>query len=171
MAGRPVLRKLERWIEERGGMTWVFNQIADGVSVGAIAEQIVLDGHGPISRPYLYVWRDADEERKAGWAAAMKDAAHAHAEKAGEVWDDLPHDPTTGQVQRARGLSEYRRWLAGHRSEEYRKDTGGGNVILNVGELHLDALRAAGGPQRRAVAAADPEPHALTEGEDYEVVE
>jgi len=137
----------------------VLDQIADGVPVGRIAEQVVLDGHGPISRPLLYQWRDRSPDRKDGWAAAMKDAAHAHAEKAGECWDTLPEDPTTGQVQRARGQSEYRRWLAERRNREaYGTNSGGPGLVLNVGSLHLDALRQAGYVEPEALPAPAPEP-------------
>jgi hypothetical protein len=160
MAGKPVLRKLEKWIKDRGGDRWVLDQIADGVAVGKIAAQVDLPGHGAISRPLLYEWRNRSEDRKQGWAAAMKDAAHAHAEKAGECWEDLPEDPTTGQVQKARGMSEYRRWLAGHRNEEYAAQKQGAGLVVNVGTLHLDALRQAGHvtpavDRRRLEAAAE----------------
>jgi hypothetical protein len=158
MSGRPVLRALAAWIEEAGGDLWVFDQIADGVPVGKVAEQITLKGHGGISRPLLYQWRDMqgeDSERRRGWAAAMKDAAHAHAEKAGEVWDTLPEDPTTGQVQRARGQSEYRRWLAGHRNREDYGEGVKAGVVVNIGSLHLDALRQAGHIAREEIPHAE----------------
>ena len=159
MAGQPLLRALTRYVTEHGGDTFVLDQLADGVSVGKVAAAISLTGHGTISRPMLYKWRDQSDERTRGWAAAMKDAAHAHAEDAGQVWDDLPEDPTTGQVATARGKSEYKRWLATvkNRSEYGPPAASGVNVTFNLGELHVEALRAHGNMDHQRLQPSEEE--------------
>ncbi len=137
---------MEQFIEDNGGDRWVLDRLANGDRVGDIAADCIIKKHGPISRPFLYRWRDRTDDRRAGWKAAMQDAAHAHAEEAGEVWDKVAEleDPTTGQVAVARGRSEYKRWLAGRLNEEYRDGPQVQVAILAAGDLHLDALRLHG---------------------------
>ena len=87
----------------------------------------------------------------------MQDAAHAHAEGAGEVWDDVPADPSTGQVAAARGRSEYKRWLAGRLNEQYRDGPQVQIGIAAAGDLHLEALRMHGSMEPYRVGRG-PEP-------------
>lgn len=154
MAMNPVMRKLEKHIEKAGGDTFILDRIAAGESVGKIALTIKLPGHGVISRPFLYRWRDKDEDRAKGWGFAMKESSHALAEDAGDVWEDLDNDPTSAQVAKARGQSDYKKWLAGKRNKE---DYGDGPAIavgiLTAGDLHLDALRMVGHMDTQRLAA------------------
>ncbi len=144
MAANPVMQALEQLIEDNGGDRWVLDRLANGERVGDIAADCIIKDHGPISRPFLYRWRDRSPDRVTGWKAAMQDAAHAHAEEAGEVWDDVPDDPSTGQVAVARGRSEYKRWLAGRLNEQYRDGPQVQVGIMAAGDLHLEALRLHG---------------------------
>lgn len=145
MASRPVLRELERYVETNGGDSFVLDRIAAGESVGRIAKSITLPKHGPISRPLLYTWRNRSDERRKGWALAMKASAEALSEDAGDCWDILSDDPTSAQVAKARGMSEYKRWLASVRDREgFGSAAAAVNLNLNVGSLHLDALRQVG---------------------------
>jgi hypothetical protein len=139
MAGQPVLRKLERYIAERGGDQWLFDRLAAGESVGAVAASIILEGHGQISRPFLYTWRNAGgEDRRTGWRLALEESADAHAEIAGEVLEGLPEDPTSAQVSLAGRRSAYRQWLAAKRNREVYGD--GPQQQVNVNLLSLDDL-------------------------------
>jgi hypothetical protein len=147
MASQPVLRKLERYVEQQGGDAWIMDQLAAGLSVGQVAAGITLPGHGSISRPLLYNWRNKSEARREGWALAMKLRGHALAEEAGEVLDSLVGTaPSAAEVSLAKSRAEYRRWLAGRlNAEAYGEDKQALlNVNLNVGDLHLDALRRVG---------------------------
>lgn len=169
MAANPVLRKLSKQIEERGGDEHVFDMLRSGMSVRRIAETFDVPGHGGISRPLMYRWRDRSEERKAGWAKAMREGAHALAEDAGDVLEDLPEDPTSAQVAKAKGISEHKKWLAGLRDRD-SYGAGPSTVVGVVGlpELHLNALRAVGHMDHRRLQAA-PEEAPLEA--DYEVEE
>ena len=152
------MQALEKLIEDNGGDRWVLDRLANGERVGDVAADCIIEDHGPISRPFLYRWRDRSPDRAAGWKAAMQDAAHAHAEEAGEVWDEVPDDPTTGQVAVARGRSEYKRWLAGKLNEQYREASA---------DLHLEALRMHGSMEPYRVGrAADPVLIPVETGED-----
>lgn len=146
---RPLLQAINKKIEELGGDEWVFDQIADGKAIGKIAELV------GCSRPYLYNWRDQKgpgrEERKRLWAEAIKASAEAHAEKAGEVLDDLSSKDLLipADVTLATARSKYSQWLAGVRDKEAFGDAKGQvNLNLNFGQLHLDALRQAGSMAR-----------------------
>lgn len=166
MAAQPVLRKLCKQIEERGGDEHVFDMLRAGLSVRRIAETFDVPGHGSISRPLMYRWRDKSEERQAGWAAAMREGAHALAEDAGDVLEDLPEDPTSAQVAKAKGISEHKKWLAGLRDRD-SYGAGPSTVVGVIGlpELHIEALRAAGNMDRQRLTAAP-----VVEA-DYEVEE
>lgn len=145
MAGQPVLRSLERFVANRGGDSFVLDQLADGVSVGKVARGIVLEGHGAISRPFLYKWRDQSEARQQGWALAVKAGAEAHADRAGDVLDEIPEDPSPAQVARAKALSEYSKWRA---TVQDRERFGGQDsklrVELDVGQALAGLLRDKG---------------------------
>lgn len=159
MAANPNMRKLEKYVAANGGDSCILDLLSDGWSVRRIAESISLPGHGTISRPFLYRWRNRDDERVKAWAVAMKTGAHALAEDSGEVLEELPEDPTSAQVAKAKGISEHRKWLAGKRNDDYDAKPAGLNVnILSAGDLHLDALRQAGHMDRAALPEPTPEP-------------
>lgn len=160
MAARPVLRKLTKQIMEQGGDEFVFDMLRSGMSVRRIAERFDVPGHGSISRALMYRWRDANEERKRGWAQAMKEGAHALAEDAGDVLEDLPEDPTSAQVAKAKGISEHKKWLAGLRDrEQYGQGPSTVVGVIGLPELHIEALRSAGhmDQQRLRPAVVDAE--------------
>jgi hypothetical protein len=158
MPGQPKMRKLTKYIEDRGGDQWIMDRIAAGESVGKICKSIILPGDSqPISRPFLYTWRNKRDERRVGWQLAMQVSADAHAEMAGDILDDLAEelDPSSAQVSLAKSRSEYKRWLARVRDrDKYGEEKQQAlNVnILTAGDLHIDGLRRLG---------ARPEPEAI----------
>jgi transposase len=167
MAGKPLLRKLEQLIERSGGDAFILDQIADGLSVAKVARKIELPGHGPVSRGMLYDWRNrGGDERRKGWDLAMKASGHPLAEDAGEILEELAEGlaPSAPEVQLARARSNYKTWLAGIRNEAYAEKKSDIKVELNVGALHLDALRKRG--HMDAVRAPEEVPTA-----DYELLE
>lgn len=165
MPGQPKMRKLSRYIESQGGDAYIMDRLAAGESVGKIAKSIILPGETkPISRPFLYSWRNKSEDRRKGWELAMQLSADALAEDAGDILDELAeeYEPTSAQVSLARSRSEYRRWLASMRDKEkYGEKKGDVNVnVLSLGDAHLEVLRKLG--QR-----AEPE---QIEAADYKVL-
>ena len=170
MTGRPLLDKLCRLIEtEWGGDDFIFDQVKNGVSIAKIAAGIELPGHGVISRGMIYDWKKrGGEDRAAAWREAMQVSGHSHAEDAGDVLEELVGTmPSAPEVNLARSRSSYKTWLAGRRNDEYAEKQAHLQVNLNVGELHLDALRKRG--HMDAVRPVDPPPE--IEAADYELLE
>jgi len=151
------MRGLEALVTANGGDRWILDRIANGERIGDIAKDCVVKKHGPVSRHFLYRWRDKSQDRKEGWRAAMKDAGHAYAEGAGEVWDEVGEEPSSAEVAVARGKSEYKRWLAGRLNDEYRDGPQIQIGIAAAGDLHLDALRRFGSmePYREPIQLAE----------------
>lgn len=168
MSGRPVLQKLERYIDEKGGDEWLLDQIASGTTPGQIAASIELPGHGTISRPLLYQWRNAGgQERREAWKEAMRSRGEQLVEESGEVLDELAGQmPTSAEVSLARSRSEYKRWLGGKLNDDYSDKPGDVNIaVVNVDNEFAKALKKHG--QRRALPTQRP---AIQEA-DYEVEE
>lgn len=167
------MRKLCKYIDDRGGETYITDRISAGESVGTICKSIILPGDTqPISRPFLYAWRNkGGDERRKGWALAMQVSADAHAEEAGDILDELAveHDPTSAQVALARSRSEYRRWLAKTRDrEKYGDDKTAAavSVNLNIADLHIASLRELGQrPVGREITVDNTEIKELTHAE------
>lgn len=164
-----MLRRLSRLIEQQGGDRFILDRIASGESVGRIAKSITLPGASqPISRPFLYTWKDADDDRAEGWAAAMLMSGEALAEKAGDVFEDLPEGFDKDELGKAKAQSEYYRWLARMRDKEgFGEKTAQVEVnILSVGEQHLAALMERGKRNVEALPVADADYKVLEPGEE-----
>lgn len=109
----------------------------------------------PYSRQMIYGWIHAGgPEREKKWEEAKKIAAHIHAEDAGEILDG--HKPvTSADVAHVKNRSEHRKWLARtFNRAAYGDDSGKIDLQLNIGNLHLDALKAANQQQLEAPAPA-----------------
>lgn len=166
MAGQPLLQKLAALIEAEGGDAFILDRVADGEPVGRIARSIIIPGEDhPISRPFLYTWRNAGgDHREKGWALAMEVSAHALVEEAGEVLEALAGQvaPSSGEVALAKALSEYKRWLATKRNKAaYGEDKSTHINILNVGGDHLAALRELGHMGQGQLPESIPEAEAV----------
>lgn len=149
MAGRPVLRALNRRIQAAGGDHVVMEMIADGRTMNEIAAEF------DSNRRMIYRWLHADEEREKAWNLARRAAAHALVEDGMDILDALarrqlangmPVAPESAEVQLAKARAQYRKWLASVRDRDsYGSDQGPAvNVNISAGELHLDALRRKG---------------------------
>jgi len=155
MASQPFLRKIARDIVGHGGDDWVFDQMADGVTIGKIVEPL------GCSRRILYRWRDLEphrEVRRQRWKDAMRESAEARLEKGEEILDELADKndyPTAPQVSLATARSKYQREIAGVRDPEKFGDRKGATVEVHIGSLHLDALRQHGSPT--SLPAPEPE--------------
>lgn len=160
---RPKLRKLAADIEAAGGDDYIFDLIADGVPMKRIAEPF------GVSRPMLYQWRDLQphrEERRARWEAAMKASAEAKLEEGEEILDECSGS-TSPEVQLANSRANYKMKIAEMRDpDRFGKKAGEVNVNLNIGQLHLDALRQLGHMDKRPQLEAGPVVEAVLEGDD-----
>lgn len=146
--GRPRQVEFNRRIAEKGaveglsGDEWFFLQIAGGRSLSEAMGQFGM------SRAWFYTWlKEAPEQRRALYAEAKRMSAEAIADEAGEVLDDLASNPlaTPTAVALATARSRYKQWLASKRDpEQFGERQAAVNVQLNVGALHLDALRQVG---------------------------
>jgi hypothetical protein len=139
MAGRPKYRALVAHIEAVGGIEWVCDLIRAGDrTLTQIAAML------GTTRPILYQYLHVNEEHKRLYQRARLESAGALAEQAMQIVDES--DPMVpASVQQARERSGVRRWLA----ERFDRDTFGqpvGGNVIQIGELHLDALRKYGGP-------------------------
>lgn len=166
MPGRPLLRKVNKVIEENGGEdAVVFDRIAEGVPVGEIASEL------PCSRQYLYMWRDEKghrERRQEKWKRAMEARTDDMLEESIQILDDLHEkepDPTTAQVSLAGRRADQRIGLAKMMNpEKYGDKKDSVEVNFNLGELHLGALQKHG----RMIPAEEQE---QVEEADYEMLE
>lgn len=165
MAGQPVLEELERKIrEDKGGEEWVYDQLANGRTVGDVAEEL------GISRRYMYRWRDrkgCKERRKPLWEEAIRMSGAAQAERGLRELEGLDKDedggrriPMSAEVQLAGSRAKYRQWLAGKYDPEGFGDRGI-ELSFSLGELHLQALQR---PRELPVVEAE-----LIEDDEVEV--
>ena len=149
MPSRPQLARLSDAIEKAGGEDAIFSLIADGEPMRVIADKL------GTSRGMVYHWIHAGGgEREQRWEAAKEIAAHVHVEDAGEILDTAP-GITSADVSLARARAEHRMHLAAmFNRRAYGEDKAAGvNVQIDIGQLHLDALRSS--VQRPALRAAE----------------
>ena len=134
MAGRPALRKVEAQIRKLGGETYIFERIAAGETIAAVADSL------NISRPVLSTWCNQDKRRDA-LTHARRIAAGTLAEETLRIADqDLDPD----QVQAAKLRIDTRKWLAARMAPETWGEQRGPTVAIQINGLHLDALRQGG---------------------------
>jgi hypothetical protein len=150
MAGRPKEGRLKAKLAEIAkremgpgatGLDWTVQQVADGVTIGKIAELLAEEMEESVSRSFFSwhinnVTTDAKERIK----AARKEATHVWAEQALNIAERPA--TTTADVQQARLQIETRRWLAGIFNREEFSEKQQHEVTLDLGQLHLAALRA-----------------------------
>jgi hypothetical protein len=151
MAGRPILDKLCAQIERAGGDHVVFDRFADGEPVRDIMQSF------GVSRTMFYAWiTRGGPERDKVYTESKRLRAHALAEDAGEQLDNArPLLPVEASIVKER--ANHKRWLAGKLNRDEYGDAPQVQINnqLNVGDLHLDALRAAGGPRALPIPSAE----------------
>lgn len=178
---RKHLHRLGRLIEQAGGGEVIWEQIAAGCLMREIMEPFVNPDTGkPYDKSLLYQWIHRDPEREKAWKDARRRSAYAKADQAGELLEEMSDD-----ARRARSVGgipasevtlvnqrvKYLQWLAGVSNDEF-KDTKAGDININLGQLHLEALQAGNRP--RELEAVDltatpalpaPEPDSTVEAE------
>lgn len=136
MAGFPMRRALEKKIEELGGIEFVSAHIAQGMTIGRLAEFI------ECSRPMLSFWINQTEERKNAVLSAKKLKAEKLAEDALDIADDAD-GTSSSAVNKARLQVDTRKWMASKLDPEGYGDKSM-EVNISVGDLHLQALKHMG---------------------------
>jgi hypothetical protein len=168
MAAQPRTRKLKatllKWGREELGptldddtpvdyLTWPLTRLAGGWTIQKLANEIAGRTGEPTSRQWVsHVLNKGD---KARLDAARREAAGVLAEQAVEISDAVGANPeaTTAQVQSARLQVETRKWLAGVLDAHTFAPSQRHEVALNLGALHIEAMRARTLQQTRSAPA------------------
>jgi hypothetical protein len=146
VASQPKTTALARRVSKPGGLEPILARTEEGETWTSIAASYDCSPRTlKVALKRAGAWDAVLEARRA--------SADAHAEMAADVLDDLARRSDEGEVlgsadvSLARSRSEYRRWLAGVRDrEQYGTRDAQATVNVTIGDLHLDALRRAGGP-------------------------
>ncbi len=148
MPGTPLRTKLRRDVIAAGGVEALLARIAAGETISKIAKDF------GVSRPMMSIFLSKNAGRDAV-VAAQKSAAGALVDQALEIADSATHDDDRA----ARLKIDVRKWLAGRLDPETFGEKTGPLVEVNLGALHLEALKkveaAAKGPGLAAIPAAE----------------
>lgn len=136
MAGRKHKRAVLEAIEKRGGSEFLIDYIGDGNTIKALAEEI---GY---SRSFTSRILNGHEEHRAALQEGRKILAEKMADDSLEILDTLAATPevTNQQVQIAKEQVAHRKWMAAL-NDPSRFAPKQESITLNIGELHLGALK------------------------------
>jgi predicted transcriptional regulator len=158
--------RIQTWLAKNGGEDGFFALVAEGKPLAQIAKVM------GVSLPAVHRWLDTDRVPLRGRLRdAKRDSAEVHAEKAGEILDELEGKAvTSAEVQLANSRSKYRQWLAGvYDRETFGDQKSQVNVQFNIGSLMLEALQVAGRRDEIApVVEAELLPPAAVEGDEVD---
>lgn len=130
MPGTPIKRQLIARIDQIGGPEAIIERVASGETLTSIAAEL------GVSREALSGWMNRDEERTIALRSARARAAEALVDQTLQIADAA--SPQEAQVARLR--IDTRQWIASRWNRaEYGQDKAA--VEINIGSLHLDALR------------------------------
>lgn len=138
MAGKALRKRVFAEIETRGGAEYLQDYIAEGGTVLDLANEL------GCSRTYLSRHLNAQPEYKAALDDARRESADKLADEALGIADALADDPevTREQIAVAKERIDVRKWLATvNHPDRYQQNKNGPTVVLNINQLHLDALR------------------------------
>jgi hypothetical protein len=157
MAGRPVLRKLAAAIAALGdpgtdpeGEGYIWDRVVSGETLDAIASTF------EVSKGTLLAWLRLGGKDGPRWRAyqeARELSAFVKEEEGAQTLQQLAdekHDitnPLTSQrVTLATAIAAHKRWQAEKRNRAEFGTQASTQVTLNIAEMHLEALKAVGGP-------------------------
>jgi len=139
MAGKALRKRILSDVERQGGADWLYDQIASGVTVAQLARD-----YG-CSRSYLSRALNANEEYRKILQEARVEAADALVEEGLTMVDTLTGDSSTNEISATRSATRekvnYRKFMAGALNQAKYGTRPQNNITLNVGDMHLDALR------------------------------
>lgn len=137
MAGRKMAKRLLNDLKELGGTDYVLDYVGDAGTVAALAVRL------NCSRSFLSRVMNADE----GYRAALREGRRIGADKLADdtlnIMDDLTEKEglTSADVQLAKERVNTRKWLAAMNNPERFAEKKQPDVVVNIGELHLGALK------------------------------
>jgi hypothetical protein len=114
----------------------------------------------------IYDWIHAGGEvREKAWADAKKQSADALVEEGMEILDDPAAGLMASTMTQAKERANYRKWLASMRDRDQYGDQPAvaAQVNVNVGDLHLAAVRETG--KMSNLPAAENSPDEIQEAE------
>ncbi len=119
-----------------------------------------------IGKAALLEWLDSDPERAALASRARARAATALVEEAREIADEVDADHP-GELNKAKLRIGVRQWTAERWNRQaYGAPSAQANVTINLGSMHLDALRSRTvGPAEEPQGIVDVTPRAATQDE------
>ncbi len=128
-------------IEEAGGLRWIVETYGSGVSL----KHIAADACVPRYWLWVYLHDEDHPDRLKAFRLARKPAASAMVDAMLERADDLGGDGAFidgPRVQAAKLQVETMKWVAGKTDPDmYGEKQATPGMVLNVGELHLRAVR------------------------------
>lgn len=137
----------------------VFASVADGKSLRQACKGVGLN------RGSLWRAIQADEALRSQYARAREWQGEAHQERITEVAQELEAGVPPERVQALRTALDARKWAASKLAPALYGDTPPrGETTVNIGELHLAALRELGQRDRLALPAARVAEDADTDG-------
>lgn len=161
MAGKALRKRILSDVEANGGVDWLFDQIASGMTVAKLAEQ-----YG-CTRSYISRTLNANEEYKRALEQARVEAADALVEEGLEMVDRLDGNSSSNEIAATREKINWRKFMAGSMNQNKYGTRPQTNVNISIGDLHLDALRKVNA-ELRDIEAEDRARENAIEG-DYEV--
>jgi hypothetical protein len=140
MAAKPIERFVKRQIQEQGGWDRIVERIASGETVTEIAQRVLRPDGKAISRAFLSRLLHQDHARSQRVNQARREGAAAMVDDALRIVDTSPMDRDA--VQHSKARAELRLKVAGLVDREaWGERPMTVNVGVNVGEMHLGALR------------------------------
>lgn len=140
MAGTPKWHGFLRQVDERGGEERMLERVASAETVAAIGRSY------RVSRDLVLRYFKMSDERYQRFTAAKQRAGEAHLEKALDAAEDADPSSPAG-VSKAKLVADTHRWIAGVRDKALAPASAqSGGTTINIGSVHLDALRNRGQP-------------------------
>lgn len=121
-------------ILDRYGLDAILDEIERGKFMPAIAAEI------GVPRRTMVDWINRDETRRLAVEAAQLEAGNAYAAKAEAVLTNLPDDPSTGAIAKARELASQYRWMAKMMNRAVYGDQAKVEVVTPASELSDEQL-------------------------------
>lgn len=135
VAGKALRKRILSDVERQGGADWLYDQIASGVTVAQLARD-----YG-CSRSYLSRALNANDEYRKILQEARVEAADALVEEGLTMVDTLTGDSSSNEISATREKVNYRKFMAGALNQAKYGTRPQNNITLNIGDMHLDALR------------------------------
>jgi transcriptional regulator with XRE-family HTH domain len=135
MAGKALKKKILTEVADNGGVDWLYDQIASGITVADLARMF------GCSRSYISRALNSIPEYKTALESAREEAADALVEQGLE-------------------MVNFRKFMAGSLNQNKYGTRPQNNVTISIGDMHLDALRKVNS-QMAAIDAEDREREAI----------